>query len=176
MNKQEKFQLLTYNGIKDGYHNINVIIISTPTSYGGFFTTMFFETLVSSLPLLSMLLRSFQKLMFCCSPIAKYFEVSLLTSSHFHNAIGKKFHHFHFFPKRSCRLLKSFDLKQHFISYYWSSIWHLENFTLWWWSSSPPPPTYYFCYSQHLMSEPQCFHKTKECYCGYVWKNNNEKG
>jgi hypothetical protein len=38
----------------------------------------FFETLVSSLPLLSRLLRSFQKLMSYCSPIAKYFEVSLL--------------------------------------------------------------------------------------------------
>ncbi len=81
MDKQEKFQLLTYNGIKDGHHNINAIILSTPTSYGGFFTTMFFETLVSSLPLLSRLLRSFQKLMFGCSSIAKYFEVSLLTST-----------------------------------------------------------------------------------------------
>ncbi len=38
----------------------------------------FFETLVSSWPLLSRLLRSFQKLMSCCSPIAKHFEVSLL--------------------------------------------------------------------------------------------------
>ncbi len=38
----------------------------------------FFETFVSSLPLVSRLLKSFQMLMFCCSPIAKHFEVSLL--------------------------------------------------------------------------------------------------
>jgi hypothetical protein len=166
VNKQEKIQSFTYNGIKDGHHNINAII----TSYIGFSTTMFFWNTcvkltsfikaIEIIPNVNVLLFTY-----CYALWSLTIEIEcwcLLTFIMQYLRII--FRHFHFFPKRSHRLLKIFDLKKHFkkiIGHQCGILKILLNCN----DLLPPPPTtYYFCYNQHLMNEPQCFDRTKECW------------